>query len=197
MDKPACLISNRPRPLREKRARCRPVFHWFWSRAVRHRSSAFARIEGLSSVPTTVAMPSCFLRRKPLRCVFPSSANDEIESCALVSERCTRFGTRRHRLLDTAACSGRGGATVSPPTPSVPSPCPRSDGVMDGEERWRRTRPRSRGSESRTETEWLPGRCQAPASPSKSETHRGGFRHLPGSAPHAFRHTKPSLGPAR
>lgn len=103
--------------------------------------------------PRPFAMPSVFLRRKPLRCVFPSSANDEIESCALVSERCTRFGTRRHRLLDTAWCSGRGGATVSPPTPSVPSPCPRSDGVMDGEARWRRTRPRSRGSESRAETE--------------------------------------------
>lgn len=95
-----------------------------------------------------------------LRCLASSSAGSrsgasfrvlqttKIESCALVSERCTRFGTRRHRLLDTAWCSGRGGATVSPPTPSVPSPCPRSDGVMDGEERWRRTRPRSRGSES-------------------------------------------------
>lgn len=27
--------------------------------------------------PRPFAMPSCFLRRKPLRCVFPSSANDE------------------------------------------------------------------------------------------------------------------------
>lgn len=40
-----------------------------------------------------------------------------------------------------------------------------------------------------------PDAAKRPLRHRRASTHRGGFRHLPGSAPHAFRHTKRSLGP--
>jgi hypothetical protein len=76
-----------------------------------------------------------------------------IESCARGSERCTRFDGRPNHFRDPARRSGRDGATVRlqpralPFLLPLPTQC-RAWGLTR-EERWRRTRPRSRGSESR------------------------------------------------